>query len=55
MLSGSESPPGIKQATTAARAAIPGAQVRVLVGHAHIAHRTDPAMVADIVREFVTA
>jgi pimeloyl-ACP methyl ester carboxylesterase len=54
LLSGSESPPAIKQATTAARVAIPGARVRVLAGQAHIAHRTDPAMVAGIVREFVT-
>jgi len=54
LLSGSESPPDIKQATAAARAAIPGARVRMLAGHAHIAHRTDPAMVAGIVREFVT-
>lgn len=54
LLSGSESPPDLKQATAAARAAIPGARVRVLAGHAHIAHRTDPAMVAGIVREFVT-
>jgi len=54
LLSGSESPPDIKQATTAARVAIPGARVRVLPGQAHIAHRTDPALVAGIVREFVT-
>jgi pimeloyl-ACP methyl ester carboxylesterase len=54
MLSGSESPPDIRQATAAARVAIPGARVRALAGHAHIAHRTDPAMVAGIVREFVT-
>jgi pimeloyl-ACP methyl ester carboxylesterase len=54
LLSGSDSPPDIKQATMAARAAIPGAQVRVLAGHAHIAHRTDPDLVAGIVREFVT-
>jgi pimeloyl-ACP methyl ester carboxylesterase len=54
LLSGSESTPDIKRATEMARVAIPGAQVRRLKGHAHIAHRTDPAMVADIVREFVT-
>jgi pimeloyl-ACP methyl ester carboxylesterase len=54
MLAGSESPPDIKQATAAARAAIPGALVRVLAGHAHIAHRTHPDLVAGIVREFVT-
>lgn len=53
LLSGSESTPDIKQATTAARTAIPRARVRMLPGHAHIAHRTDPAMVAEIVRGFV--
>jgi pimeloyl-ACP methyl ester carboxylesterase len=53
LLSGSESPPDIKRATAAARVAIPGARVRVLAGHAHVAQRTDPAMVAGIVREFV--
>ena len=55
LLSGSASTPAIKQALEAAQAAIPGARVRVLEGHAHIAHRTDPAMVAGIVREFVTS
>ena len=54
LLSGSDSTPDIKQATDAALAAIGGARVRVLDGHAHIAHRTHPAMVASIVREFVT-
>lgn len=53
LLSGTESPPDIVQATVAARTAIPGARVRRLPGHAHIAHRTDPAMVAGIVGEFV--
>lgn len=53
LLSGTASPPAIKHATAAARAAIPGARVRMLPGHAHIAHRTDPAMVAEIVSEFV--
>lgn len=53
LLSGSDSTPAIKQATDAAAAAIPGARIRVLDGHAHIAHRTHPAMVAAIVREFI--
>lgn len=54
LLWGDESPPDIKQATAAARTAIRGAQQRTLAGHAHIAHRTDPTMVARIVRRFVT-
>lgn len=53
LLSGSESTPDIKQATAAARTAIPRARVRMLPGHAHIAHRTGPAMVGEIVRGFV--
>lgn len=53
LLSGTESPPDVVQATAAAWTAIPGARVRMLPDHAHIAHRTDPAMVAGIVREFV--
>lgn len=53
LLSGTASPAAIKDATAAARAAIPGARVRTMPGHAHIAHRTDPAMVAEIVIGFV--
>jgi pimeloyl-ACP methyl ester carboxylesterase len=55
LLSGSESTPAVKGATDAASAAIPGARIHVLHGHAHIAHRTDPAMVAAIVREFIAS
>jgi len=32
----------------------PGARVEVLEGHAHLAYRTDPAMVAAVVRRFVS-
>ena len=55
LLSGSISPPILKQATDAAAAAIPSAQVRVLEGHGHVAHRTDPATVAGIIRAFVSS
>lgn len=54
LLSGSDSTPDIKEATDAALTAIGDARLRVLEGHAHIAHRTHPAMVASMVREFVT-
>lgn len=54
LLSGTENTPDIKHATAAARTAIPGARVQTMPGHAHLAHRTDPAMVARIVREFVS-
>jgi pimeloyl-ACP methyl ester carboxylesterase len=53
LLSGSESTAAIKRATDAAAAAIVGSRVQVLDGHAHIAHRTDPGMVAAIIREFL--
>jgi len=53
LLAGSESPPVLRQATDRAAAAIPGARVRMLQGHAHLAIRTDPAMVAATIRQFV--
>jgi pimeloyl-ACP methyl ester carboxylesterase len=53
LLAGSESPPVLRQATDRAAAAIPGARVRMLRGHAHLAIRTDPAMVAAVIRQFV--
>jgi pimeloyl-ACP methyl ester carboxylesterase len=53
-LAGSETVPVVARATDLATAAIAAAQVRVLEGHGHFAHKTDPAMVADIVTEFVT-
>jgi hypothetical protein len=50
LLAGAESHAALKEATGRALAAIPGARVEVLDGHAHLAHRTDPAMVAAVVR-----
>ncbi|WP_415953448.1 alpha/beta fold hydrolase [Streptomyces sp. KLOTTS4A1] len=55
VLSGTESPPSLKRAAKAAAEALPGARIHVLDGHAHIAHRTDPAMVAALVRQLVAA
>ena len=55
LLSGSESTPAIKRATDAAAAAIAGARIHVLDGHAHVAHRTHPAMAAALVREFIAS
>ena len=45
----------MKVATDRAVKAIPGAEVSVLQGHEHFAHKTDPAMVADLVSRFVTS
>lgn len=53
LLSGSDSTAEIRRATDAAEAAIPGARIDVLQGQAHIAHRTHPALVAAIVRDFI--
>jgi pimeloyl-ACP methyl ester carboxylesterase len=55
MLTGSESPASLKEAARRALAALPGAQVRVLDGHGHIATRTDPALVAAVIRQFIAA
>jgi pimeloyl-ACP methyl ester carboxylesterase len=55
LLSGSHSTPAIKRATYDAAAAIPGARIRVLDGHAHVAHRTDPTMVAAVVAAFIAS
>jgi pimeloyl-ACP methyl ester carboxylesterase len=54
VLAGSESPETQQEATRAAAAAIPGARIQVLEGHGHIAHRTDPALVAAIVTAFAS-
>jgi pimeloyl-ACP methyl ester carboxylesterase len=53
LLTGSDSLPGITEATDRAAAAIPGARVDVLEGHAHFAHKTDPAMVTAVIRQFL--
>ncbi len=54
-LSGSETPEPLRNATQQAVAAIRGAELRVLEGHGHIAHRAAPALVAGIVREFMSS
>jgi pimeloyl-ACP methyl ester carboxylesterase len=51
-LTGSESVPAVAKATDEAIAAIPHAQLRVLDGHGHFAHKTDPAMIAAIIGDF---
>jgi pimeloyl-ACP methyl ester carboxylesterase len=53
LLAGSESPPVLKEATRRAAAAIPDPRVRSLEGHGHLAHKTDPAMVAAVIRRFI--
>jgi pimeloyl-ACP methyl ester carboxylesterase len=55
LLAGSDSVPVVTEATMLAAAAIPDSDVRVLEGHGHFAHRTDPDLVTKIVVEFATA
>lgn len=54
VLAGSESPPEQSTATQAAADAIPDARVKVLAGQSHMAHRTDPEVIAQIVLSFMT-
>src|SRR5690606_16384109 len=54
-LAGSESVPAVVRATRAAVAAVPGAEVLVLDGHGHFAHKTHPGMVAAVVRRFLAS
>lgn len=53
LLEGSDSDPTIAGLTRRAAAAIPAATIRVLDGHAHFAHKTDPALVAEIIRGWI--
>lgn len=53
LLTGSDSDPTIGELTYRAAAAIPDAQIRVLDGHAHFAFKTDPGMVASIIRDWI--
>ena len=55
LLQGSDSVPGIVEATERAAGAIPEARIQLLDGHGHFAHKTDPAMVTDLVREFISS
>ncbi len=55
LLTGSDSDADLAACTREAAAAIPGARVRVIDGHAHFAYKSDPAMVAALIRDFVSA
>lgn len=54
LLTGSESPADLARATELAAAAIPDARIQVLEGHAHLAHKSDPRMMARLIREFTS-
>jgi pimeloyl-ACP methyl ester carboxylesterase len=53
MLAGSDSVPLVRDATNRAASAIPNAEIHVLQGHGHFAHKTDPATVSAIIRQFI--
>ncbi|MGH9225965.1 MAG: alpha/beta fold hydrolase [Acidimicrobiales bacterium] len=52
LLAGSVSPADLAEATRRACGAIPDARIEVLEGHAHMAHKADPALVGAIIRRF---
>lgn len=54
LLAGSDTPAELSDATRRAADAIPDARIQVLDGHAHMAHKTDPAMVAGLIRQFIS-
>lgn len=54
LLAGSERLPVLTKTTHRGAAAISDAQIRMLEGHAHFAHKTDPAMVAAIILPFIS-
>lgn len=54
MLTGSETPPEVKDLAHRAAAAIHNTEMRVLEGHGHFAFQNNPAMVAAIIRQFTT-
>jgi pimeloyl-ACP methyl ester carboxylesterase len=55
LLTGSETAAALTMLTVRAAAAIPRAHIRVLPGHGHFAHRSEPALVAGIIRAFVSS
>jgi pimeloyl-ACP methyl ester carboxylesterase len=55
VLTGSESPPAVKETTDRAAAAISNAEIQVLEGHGHFAFQTDPAMVAAVITRYMAS
>ena len=55
LLTGSDTGAEMAACTQRAAAAIPNSQIRVLDGHAHFAFKTDPAMVAAIIRDHISS
>ena len=53
LLTGSETPPELAEITSLTAAAIPGARVHVLTGHGHVAHVSEPGVVAQVLRNWL--
>jgi pimeloyl-ACP methyl ester carboxylesterase len=53
LLTGSETPPELAEVTSVTAAAIPGARVHVLTGHGHVAHVSEPGLVAQVLRNWM--
>jgi pimeloyl-ACP methyl ester carboxylesterase len=53
LLTGSETPPELAEVTSVTAAAIPGARVHVLAGHGHVAHVSEPGLVAQVLRNWL--
>src|SRR5829696_3307969 len=53
LLTGSETPPELAEVTSMTAAAIPGAHVQVLAGHGHVAHVSEPGLVAQVLRNWL--
>ena len=55
LLSGSQSEPSMVAATERAARAIPLAQIHQLLGHGHLAHRTDPQLVCGVIHDVMAS
>ncbi len=55
LLTGSDTDPALAELTTRAAAAIPNARIRLLDRHGHFAFKTDPVLIASIIREFISS
>jgi pimeloyl-ACP methyl ester carboxylesterase len=53
LITGSETPPELAEVTSLTAAAIPGARVHVLAGHGHVAHVSEPGVVAQVLRDWL--
>jgi pimeloyl-ACP methyl ester carboxylesterase len=53
LITGSETTRELAEVTSLTAAAIPGARVHVLAGHGHVAHVSEPGLVAQVLRDWL--